>query len=97
MYGEFANVSERARHLQCANNVQMLRVIDFTNHPTKLGLLHPLRWFREYDGLSVQPSERDVTVFIIMCSRHAEQLQLGQQDVLAHTIQVRVSAQTVLG
>lgn len=48
-YGEFADVSERARHPRRANNVQMLRAIDFTDHPTEPGLLRPPRRFKDFE------------------------------------------------
>ena len=40
-YREFANVSEREQHARRTNNEQMLRAIDFTDHPTDAGLLRP--------------------------------------------------------
>ena len=48
-YREFANVSEREQHARRTNNEQMLRAIDFTDHPTDAGLLRPPRRFREFE------------------------------------------------
>ena len=50
-YREFADVSYSVPTAPIAivNKTQMLRAIDFTDHPTEAGLLRPPRRFREFE------------------------------------------------